>query len=78
MVGRAPDVNTLQIDDPTVSAQHFKVVPKEGEYYVVDLDTTNGTMVNHERVKVRKLRPGDIIRVGAIEFEFTTKVRRVS
>jgi len=78
VVGRAPNINTLQVDDPTVSAQHFKVVPKDGDYFVVDLDTTNGTAVNHERVKVRKLRAGDVIRVGAVEFEFKMKVRRVS
>ena len=53
-------------------------VDKAGEYYVVDLDTTNGTSVNHERVKVRKLTPGDVIRVGVLEFEFKMKVRRVS
>jgi hypothetical protein len=78
VVGRAPGVNTLQVDEPTVSAQHFKVVPKGDEYYVVDLDTTNGTKVNHERVKVRKLVPGDVIRVGALEFEFAMRIRKVS
>jgi hypothetical protein len=76
-VGRAPEVNTLQVEDATVSAQHFKIVPKEGEFYVVDLDTTNGTSVNHERIKVRKLTPGDVIRVGVLEFEFKMKVRRM-
>ncbi len=77
-VGRAPGVNTLQLDDPTISGQHFKVVPKDGDFYVVDLGATNGTQVNHERVKVRKLHPGDVISVGQVEFEFKMKVRRVS
>lgn len=69
-VGRAPEVNSLQVEDPTVSAQHFKVVPKEDHFYVVDLDTTNGTTVNHERVRVRRLAPGDVIRAGLCEFRF--------
>jgi hypothetical protein len=77
-VGRAPGVNSLQVDDPTVSAQHFRVVPKEGEFFVVDLDTTNGTMVNHERVKVRKLASGDVIQVGGVQLEFSLQLKRVS
>lgn len=77
-VGRAPGVNSLQVDDPTVSGQHFRVVPKDGEFYVVDLDTTNGTMVNHQRVKVRKLASGDVIQVGAVQLEFALQLRRLS
>ncbi len=77
-IGRAPKVNTLQLGEPTVSAQHFKVVPKDGEFFVVDLDTTNGTRVNNERVKVRRLSPGDVISAGAVELEFKMSVRRLS
>jgi len=76
-VGRAPDVNTLEVEDPTMSSQHFKVVPKDGEFFVVDLETTNGTWVNHDRVSVRRLQPGDVIRAGTAEFEFKLNVRRV-
>ena len=76
-VGRAPEVNTLQVEEPTMSSQHFKVVPKDGEFYVVDLETTNGTWVNHDRVSVRRLHPGDVIRAGTAEFEFKLNVRRV-
>jgi hypothetical protein len=76
-VGRAPGVNSLQIDDPTVSAQHFRVVPKDGEFYVVDLDTTNGTLVNHQRVTVRKLASGDVIQVGSVQLEFALQLRRL-
>jgi len=77
-VGRAPKVNSLQLTDPTVSAQHFKIVPKDGECYVVDLDTTNGTAVNDERIRVRKLRSGDVIRAGAVEFTFKMTFSRMA
>jgi hypothetical protein len=77
IVGRAPDINTLQVEDPTVSAQHFKVVPREEQFYVVDLETTNGTLVNDERVKVRRLKSGDLIQAGSLQFEFTMKLRRL-
>jgi hypothetical protein len=75
-VGRAPEVNTLVVDDPTVSGQHFKLVPKEDEVYVVDLDTTNGTSVNRERIRVRKLKPGDLIHAGALEIEYNVSITR--
>lgn len=77
-VGRAPGVNSLPLDDPTVSAQHFRVVPKDGEFYLVDLDTTNGTLVNQQRVKVRKLSSGDIIQAGSVQLEFSLQLRRVN
>lgn len=77
-VGRAPQVNSLRIDDPTVSAQHFKVVPKDGQFYVVDLETTNGTWVNQDRVTVRRLAPGDLIRAGTAELEFQISRRRMN
>lgn len=72
-VGRAPKVNTLQVRDHTISAQHFKVVYKESRYYVVDLWTTNGTSVNNECVRVHPLSPGDVIRAGLSEFVFSSK-----
>lgn len=72
-VGRAPRVNTLQVRDQTVSAQHFKIVYKDSSYYVVDLWTTNGTSLNHECVRVHPLSPGDVIRAGLTEFVFSSK-----
>ncbi len=72
-VGRAPKVNTLQVRDQTVSAQHFKIVYKDFRFYVVDLWTTNGTSVNHECVRVHPLSPGDVIRAGLSEFVFSSQ-----
>ena len=69
-VGRAHTVNTLAIADPTMSAQHFRIACKEDDYYIADLETTNGTTVNGERVRVRKLQVGDRIRAGEVDFEF--------
>ena len=77
-VGRAPKVNTLQVDDPTVSAQHFRIVPKDGDFFVVDLETTNGTLVNGKRVTVRRLESGDTIHAGTREFEFRRVLRRMA
>ncbi len=75
--GRSGTVNTVAIDDPSVSGQHFKIVPKDGEFYILDLDSTNGTYVNGERIKFRKLKSGDTVMAGQVECEFRKQfVRR--
>lgn len=73
-VGRQEDGgNTLALLDPALSAHHFRVVPRDGHYHLLDLGSTNGTWVDGERLEVpRSLRPGDRFRAGRIEFEFQT------
>lgn len=69
-VGRQAEGNTLAIPDPALSAQHFKVVPEEGCYYFVDLQSTNGSFVNGHRSSAKRLHTGDVIRAGQVEFEY--------
>ena len=69
-VGRTREGNTLAIPDPALSAHHFRVVPDEGRYYFVDMQSTNGTFVNGHRLPGRLLRSGDVIRAGQVEFEY--------
>jgi hypothetical protein len=78
-VGRAPKVNTLAVEDPAISGQHFKIVPKDEAFFVVDLGATNGTAVNHKKIrKMRRLEPGDVITAGTVDFEFKVSVKRVT
>lgn len=66
--------NDIYIKDPFVSKEHFRIVEDEGEYYLEDLDSANGTYLNKERVEdVVKLLNGDTIRVGNIEFLFVNR-----
>ncbi len=74
-VGRAPRVNTLTLDSRALTSQHFKVVPHEGGFAVVDLDSTNGTLVNGRRIKAHHLEAGDTIQAGEVEFEFKVILR---
>jgi pSer/pThr/pTyr-binding forkhead associated (FHA) protein len=76
-VGRAPEVNALIVRDPTVSGRHFKLVHRDGEWYVIDLETTNGTTVNGRRTRFQRLRPGDVIQAGTTQLTFDIRVRRV-
>jgi len=77
-VGRDPRTNTLTMRDPALSAHHFKVVPDNGYYYRVDLDSTNGTYVNRRRVRAAKLASGDIIQAGQVELEFRSFLGQVA
>ena len=73
-IGRAPD-NTLVINDPQSSAHHAEVTPgfDGNSYQVVDLNSTNGTYVNEQRLTAnaaRPLNPGDVIRIGSLRFTY--------
>ncbi|NLL81680.1 MAG: FHA domain-containing protein [Tissierellia bacterium] len=73
IIGRRSD-NDVYLNDPFVSKKHLKIVEDEGEYYLEDLDSANGTFINKEKVEdVVKLSNGDIIRVGSIEFLFVDR-----
>ena len=72
-LGRNTD-NEIYIKDPFVSKKHLKIVEDEGEYYLEDLESANGTYLNKEKVEdVVRLGKGDIIKVGNIEFLFVNR-----
>ena len=63
--------NDIVLKDPYISKRHFRIVKDENEYFIEDLNSSNGTYVNEERIfDVKKLAHGDIIKVGSIEFMF--------
>ena len=62
-IGRNKD-NDIQIDDPSVSAYHAKLVSFFKPAYVQDLRSTNGTYVNGSRVMEHTLANGDVITIG--------------
>lgn len=69
-VGREREKNTLAVPDPSLSSQHFRIVPRAGVYYFVDLESTNGSYIGSRKVRAKRLRTGDVIRAGQVEFEF--------
>ena len=62
-IGRNKD-NDIQIDDPSVSAYHAKLVSFFKPTYIQDLRSTNGTYVNGKRVMEHTMEDGDIITIG--------------
>ncbi len=64
-VGRADD-NTLVLEHPSVSSHHAELHQEGGDYKLVDLNSTNGTRVNDERVTETVLRSQDVVMLGNI------------
>jgi pSer/pThr/pTyr-binding forkhead associated (FHA) protein len=57
------------VDVPLVSRLHCRLeVGPEGDVTVVDLDSTNGTWVDGERITRAPLGPGSVLRIGRVEF----------
>src|SRR5688572_1182946 len=61
---------TLSLDDDEVSRTHARVVADATGWHLVDLDSTNGTSVNHVRVQTHRLVDGDVIEIGNSFFVF--------
>jgi Protein of unknown function (DUF3662)/Inner membrane component of T3SS, cytoplasmic domain len=69
VVGRSQRCDYV-ITDPNVSRRHFELQLRGSDWYLVDLDSTNGVMVNGRRVATSRLSPGDEITVGTSSFRF--------
>ncbi|HHW07958.1 MAG TPA: FHA domain-containing protein [Clostridia bacterium] len=68
-IGRSGD-NQVVLPDPYVSGQHARIEQKEGELWLIDLGSTNGTFVNGKKVKGKvKLKPEDSVIIGGILFK---------
>src|SRR5690349_6865947 len=64
LIGRAPS-NTLVLDDDYSSSRHARVFQQDGQWFVEDLGSTNGTFVADQRVESAVPLPtGTPVRVG--------------
>jgi len=69
-IGRKPD-NAIMLDNPTVSSHHCAIISKDGRFFLNDLGSTNGTLLNAKEVSDEsRLRPRDLVQVGSVEFLF--------
>ena len=69
LIGRSKDCD-IQLADPNVSRKHAEVRQEGAAYWVVDIDSTNGTEVNGRRQKRVKLRQGGRIAIGSTALVF--------
>jgi pSer/pThr/pTyr-binding forkhead associated (FHA) protein len=63
-IGREKD-NTIVVPSESASRRHARVFASGGSHVLVDLESTNGTLLNGKTVAEQTLRNGDVIRVGS-------------
>src|SRR5713226_1189345 len=69
-VGRAPD-NDVVVGDPATSGRHGRIEMLSDVFWISDLGSTNGTLVNGEPVIEKQLSDGDLIAIGQNTIRFT-------
>jgi pSer/pThr/pTyr-binding forkhead associated (FHA) protein len=71
-VGRVED-NTFQIADPSVSSHHCEVLLRGSDVVIKDLNSTNGSFINGDKITESVLKPGQTLRLGQIELQLLTE-----
>jgi hypothetical protein len=69
MIGRSSACD-VPLDDASASRRHAELRRRGGKTVLVDLDSTNGTLVNGRRVREAPLRAGDRITIGTTTIVF--------
>ena len=67
-VGRVED-NTFQIADPSVSSHHCEVHLRGSDIFIRDLNSTNGSFINGNKIEESVLKPGEVLRLGQVELK---------
>ncbi|HOX46786.1 MAG TPA: FHA domain-containing protein [Myxococcota bacterium] len=68
-LGRGPD-NDLVFPDIACSRRHAKIVQEGDEYFVEDMGSGNGTLLNGKKIKRARLEEGDRVEIGNTAVEF--------
>jgi len=75
IIGRDPQCN-LRPASAVISKRHCAVLIKEGQVFVRDFDSTNGTFINDVPVKGEaSLKNDDILKIGPLEFKVVIEIK---
>ncbi len=68
-LGRSLDCD-IALNDTFLSAEHARLLLQDGEWFVEDAGSTNGTFINGFEVRGETaIKAGDIIRIGRVELK---------
>ncbi len=68
---KADSVDGVVSHDKTVSKTHCKIIQRDNKYYIVDMESLNGTYVNNKKIEQGNMvlvSRGDIIKLSKLEF----------
>ena len=71
VIGKSKRSSDYRVSSDVVSRVHARINCELGEFSIEDLNSTNGTFVNDERLKpheIRRIERGDVIKLADIEF----------
>ena len=69
LVGRRPQMDLCIPDDGYVSGTHCKFELVEGDLFLTDLESSNGTKVNGVKITEKtKVTENDVVRIGKMEY----------
>jgi adenylate cyclase len=68
-IGRTPE-NDLEVKDTLISRKHSSIVRKGDRFVLYDLGSSNGTFVNRQKIEMKLLDNGDVIRIGDTEITY--------
>ena len=60
----------IVIDDPALSSRHFEIEARGSEFFIRDLDSSNGTFLNGRKIRASQLTSSDKIQAGETKFTF--------
>jgi len=72
-LGRRP-YNDIVVDNLAVSGEHAALQAIGNEYYIEDLNSTNGTYINGKKIKRQILHAGDSIEIGKYTIKYANDV----
>lgn len=64
LIGRG-QTSDIVLNYPAISRQHARLFQVNNEYWLMDMGSTNGTMVNGRYIESIRLTDGDVLTIGA-------------
>ena len=72
-IGRSQKCHVV-LEDKRSSRKHSVIQRQHDKYFLKDLGSANGTLLNGLRIEEQELRSGDVIQIGDTQFVFSTSI----
>ena len=76
-MGRSED-NDVVIKEDSISREHAVIRYEEGEFIIHDLNSSNGTFINHRKIGSKVLKPGTLFYLAEVAIVFVKDDKKVT